>query len=450
MTSGLGARGIAVVLGVVAAGIARADEALPRRARLGAAIESAEGGGVRITQVLPGSAAERGGLKAGDVIRAVDGKPTGRVADVFRGLRSLGGRETAFELTRDGEPSSLTVRLDAWPREPETDAYRVEYGDVASKAGRLRTIAYVPKAAGPKGRYPALLILQGLGMATLDNPRPGEPIDRAIYPAIAAGLAGAGFVTLRVDKAGCGDSEGDAPALDFAGELDGYRAALKALKARPDVDPDRVFLFGHSMGGIFAPIVAGEVPVRGVAVYGTVFKTWLEYMLENGRRQHTLAGGNLAMLDIGIRIQERCLHELLVARKAPEAILREIPEAVTVRPAIGFDGDQVFGRHYTFFHQLNDVNIPLAWGRIEADVLSLWGEADAVSGRDDHEAIAAVVEAAHPGRGQFRVVPRSGHGFDRADSPREALRAAMPGGKRGDFNPAILEALRPWMVERAR
>jgi dienelactone hydrolase len=454
MTTGLRAGGIAVVLGIAAAGTAQADEALGRRGRLGAALAPAEGGGVRIQEVLPRSSAEAGGLKAGDVLRAIDGRPTERVPAVFRAVRDGGGRELAFDLSRDGKAERLAVRLAEWPREPETDAYRVEYGDVASKAGRLRTIALVPKASAPKGRYPALLILQGLGMATLDNPGPGEPVDKpvgmGVYRTIAASLTEAGFVTLRVDKAGCGDSQGDAPALDFLGELDGYRAALKALKARPDVDPDRVFLFGHSMGGVFAPVLAGEAPVRGVAVYGTVFKTWLEYLLENARRQHILTGDDPAMLDVGIRIQERCLHELLVARKAPGAILREIPEAETVRPSIGFDGDQVFGRHYTFFHQLNDVNVPAAWAKVDADVLALWGEAEAVSGRDDHEAIAAIVEATHPGRGSFRVVPKSSHGFDRADSPREALLAATSGGQRGEFNPAILEALRPWMAERAR
>ena len=95
------------------------------------------------------------------------------------------------------------------------------------------------------------------------------------------------------------------------------------------------------------------------------------------------------------------------------------------------------------------MNVPAAWGRVEADVLSLWGEADAVSGRDDHEWIAALVAARHPGRARFAVVPRSGHGFDQSDSPRDALQAALT-GRNGPFNPAILEALRAWMVERAR
>ena len=143
-----------------------------------------------------------------------------------------------------------------------------------------------------------------------------------------------------------------------------------------------------------------------------MFKTWIEYVLENWRRQDTLSGGDPSALDSALRVNERCFHELLVARRSPEAILRDVPEAATAQPGPGFDGDQVFGRHYTFFQQLHDVNIPAAWARVDADVLALWGEAEAVTGRDDHEAIAKVVEARHPGRGQFRVVPGSSHGFD--------------------------------------
>ena len=399
-------------LGAAAAGVAGADEGLPRRGRLGAALAPAEGGGVRVQEVLPKSSAEAGGLKADDVIRSLDGRATGRPPDVVRAIRSLGGREVAFDL--DPAHGKLLARStlpapEAWAREPETEKYRVEYGDVPSKAGRLRTIALVPNAPAPKGRYPALLILQGLGMATLDNPRPGEPVDQpagmAISRPLAAGLADAGFVTLRVDKPGCGDSEGDASALDFPGELDGYRAALKALKARPDVDPDRVFLFGHSMGGVFAPILAGEVRVRGVAAYGTVFKTWFEYMLENLRRQTMLSGGDPEEFADSVRLDERALHALLVEGKAPTAILREHPDLGPSAQGLGFDGDLVYGRHHAFFPQLQAVNIAGAWAKLDADVLALWGEADFVSGRDDHEAIAALVDSIRPGRGRFRPVP---------------------------------------------
>ena len=37
-------------------------------------------------------------------------------------------------------------------------------------------------------------------------------------------------------------------------------------------------------------VLAGEVAVKGVAVYGTMVKPWPEYLLENRRRQEVLAG----------------------------------------------------------------------------------------------------------------------------------------------------------------
>ena len=96
----------------------------------------------------------------------------------------------------------------------------------------------------------------------------------------------AGYVTMRVDKPGCGDSEGGPwPEIDFQAELDGYGQGLKALKAYSFVDPDKVFIFGHSMGGVMGPLLAAETKVKGVAVYGTVFRTWFEYQVENVRRQ---------------------------------------------------------------------------------------------------------------------------------------------------------------------
>jgi hypothetical protein len=43
------------------------------------------------------------------------------------------------------------------------------------------------------------------------------------------------------------------------------------------------------MGGVMAPLLASDVSVRGILVYGTITRTWFEYMLENTRRQMELA-----------------------------------------------------------------------------------------------------------------------------------------------------------------
>jgi dienelactone hydrolase len=79
-----------------------------------------------------------------------------------------------------------------------------------------------------------------------------------------------GFVTMRVDKSGVGDSQG-APcdSIGYKEELAGYQAALSALRSHASVNPDRIYLLGISLGGVFAPILAEETKVAGISVYGT-------------------------------------------------------------------------------------------------------------------------------------------------------------------------------------
>ncbi len=138
---------------------------------------------------------------------------------------------------------------------------------MARRSRPRRPVADDPTATKPKGegRHPALFFIQGIGLYSIDNPV--GPLGS--HKIIVDDFARRGFVTLRVDKPGCGDSEGGpARDVDFDTELDGYRQALKMLKARGDVDTDRVFIFGHSMGGVMAPLLAAGVPtVQGVIVF---------------------------------------------------------------------------------------------------------------------------------------------------------------------------------------
>ena len=75
------------------------------------------------------------------------------------------------------------------------------------------------------------------------------------------------FVLFKIDKEGCGDSEGDCSQNDFDSELAGYRAAFRALKNYGFIDTNRVYISGSSNGGGFAPLVpeteAEQAEVRG-------------------------------------------------------------------------------------------------------------------------------------------------------------------------------------------
>ena len=62
-----------------------------------------------IDQVQAGSAAEKSGLKSGDVILAIDGKAVKTSSEFVDAVRASGGHAVEFSVTRDGKSLPLTV-----------------------------------------------------------------------------------------------------------------------------------------------------------------------------------------------------------------------------------------------------------------------------------------------------------------------------------------------------
>lgn len=84
----------------------------PRRAMLGVNLGAAEpnGGGVRIEGVSPGGPAAAAGVKAGDVIVAIQAKPVATGRELVRAMESIEpGEKVALRLRRDGKPVDVSV-----------------------------------------------------------------------------------------------------------------------------------------------------------------------------------------------------------------------------------------------------------------------------------------------------------------------------------------------------
>lgn len=95
---------------------------------------------------------------------------------------------------------------------------------------------------------------------------------------MAEALNFAGFRVFSFDYRGFGNSE--KKKLTNEGLAADAYAALQYLRSRPDVDPDRIVIYGHSMGGVYA-MAAGALanesgkPVAGVISAGA-FANWRE------------------------------------------------------------------------------------------------------------------------------------------------------------------------------
>jgi pimeloyl-ACP methyl ester carboxylesterase len=394
--------------------------------------------GAEVRDVIPGSAAEAGGILPGDVLVAINGAVVKSPAHAVATISARkAGDVVALDLIRETKKLTLKIPLKERPRE-SSEQFETIYGEVTSKSGRLRTIVTRPRAPG---KYPALLFIQGLGCGSVES-APGWPTE---FKLIADDLTGAGYVTLRVEKPGCGDSEGGpCEDVDFITELDGYRQALKTLKHLEFVDANKVFLFGHSLGGLWAPMLAVEEPVKGIAVYGTVFKPWYEYELENRRRQLILGKTPYPEIDRELRNFSSFLHYLYVEKKGPKQIVSEHPDLSEVQQALSPDGVHMYGRSVVFMQQVAALPISEYWSKVDAHVLAMWGKSEYVSTEADHRMLADLFNFKKSGRGTFLALDGIDHGMHQAASTEDRYKAAVA-GVRADFNPVVIEALRGWI-----
>jgi pimeloyl-ACP methyl ester carboxylesterase len=396
--------------------------------------------GVLLEAVIPETTAADGDVRQGDVLLAVDGRTITGVGDVISAIAAMRVRQQ-FEVTvlRTGRQIILPMILKERPRDRGRN-FDVIYEHVVSGAARIRTIVTRPHAPG---RHPVLFLIQGQGPVTIDQPLSGpEPYSRILNE-----FAQSGYVTLRVEKPGVGDSEGGPFAeVDFETELDAYRQAIAHVRKSTFVDPDNIFMFGHSMGGVFSPIIASETPIRGIAVYGTVAKTWTEYFLENWRRQAGLAGDDPARIDSLLRNLAVALHYLLMEQKAPDEALRLRPELRSTLAKLAPAG-RIDSRSMRFWTQLATRNLPAYWAKGNASVLAIWGRNDFIATEADHPFIAEIVNKARSGKGVYVALEGSDHGFRKTVSIVDSFTRWKALG--GEFNPQIVATLKEW-IEKVR
>lgn len=162
-------------------------------------------------------------------------------------------------------------RFDLFPKLPQP--YRVQTemslppgsqeGEVRFSSDGAELVGTLLLPAG-EGKLPAVLFIPGTGAVDRDGSAPEMPAK--IFRELAYSLAEAGIASLRYDKRGVGESEGDLTRASFTDLLADALAALWFLRDRSEVG--RVFLVGHSAGALQAMLLAQEEEVAGLVLLG--------------------------------------------------------------------------------------------------------------------------------------------------------------------------------------
>ncbi len=298
---------------------------------------------------------------------------------------------------------------------PAGAPYRAEHVTIPSGSHQLAaTLTYPAEGAA---KVPVVITISGSGPQDRDEYIPVAGGFRP-FRQIADTLGRRGIAVLRFDDRGYGASTGDHATATSADFADDVRAIVAWLRARPDVDADRILLLGHSEGGLIAPMVAAtDTRIRGL-------------VLMAGPSQR---GRDIIYYQQRFAIDRDTALTSVAQRDSAAAVARaQYDSIVPTRPWWRFFAD----------------HDPLPAARqVKAPALILQGETDRQVTADQAEQLGAAIREGGNRDVTVRVFPRLNHLFlpDPDGNPANYVR--LPNGR---IAPEVTGLIVDWILEQTR
>jgi hypothetical protein len=282
----------------------------------------------------------------------------------------------------------------------------------------------LPEGAGP---FPGLVLVHGSGPHDRDETiGPNRP-----FRDLALGLAAQGVAVLRYDKRTWGTPGGPggaAPPATFEDEvvIDAL-AAVRLLLGDDRVDPRRVFVLGHSLGGIALPGLAEREP----AIAGLILAATPSRALEDTIVDQL---SYLAAIDGAVSEEEERqiagVRQQVSRLKDPALLGRSAPS------------DLPLGLSRDYWLDLKRASAAALAARWDRPVLVIQGGRDYQVTSEDFEGWRKAL-ARHPDA-RFRLYPDLNHLFMPGEGRGTPSEYAQP----GHVATAVIEDLAAWIRER--
>jgi fermentation-respiration switch protein FrsA (DUF1100 family) len=188
--------------------------------------------------------------------------------------------------------------------------------DIRFRSGESECAAwlYMPERNGPR---PAIVLGHGLGA-----------IREMRLDAYAERFAAAGFPALAFDYRHFGASDGEPrQLLDIGRQLADWAAAVSFARRLPEVDPDRVAIFGSSFGGGHAILTAARDPAIAAVIAQCPFTDGLASSLRVAPVS-TAKVTALALRDLVARARGAAPVRVALAGEPGSAALMTAPDAL--------------------------------------------------------------------------------------------------------------------------
>ena len=227
----------------------------------------------------------------------------------------------------------------------------------------------IPQGKGP---FPAVLLITGSGPQDRDESIMGHKP----FLVLSDYLTRQGIAVLRADDRGVGKSTGKfsgATTADFATDAE---AGVAYLKTRPEVDPHKIGLVGHSEGGIVAPMVAARdsdvafiVMMAGSGVPG-------DQILPEQVLQLALAAGKSKEKAEQAASQERAILGVVEKEKDAAVLQKDLREKLASEVPEAQMGAQISVLTSPWFRYFLTYDPATALRKVKCPVLAINGEKD--------------------------------------------------------------------------
>ncbi|MGI5839191.1 MAG: alpha/beta fold hydrolase [bacterium] len=182
-----------------------------------------------------------------------------------------------FVYDRAGKVAGLWI--EAVPLLPDVspDQFTEQDVSIGNEPWRLPGTLTLPRGEGP---FPAVVMVHGSGPNDRDETiGPNKP-----FRDLAWGLAARGVATLRYDKRTkvyAGEVAGDYDFTVWQESIEDAVLAVEFLRGRPEIAGNRIFVLGHSLGGMLIPrIGAMSEATRGFIIMAGLTRRLVDVMVE--------------------------------------------------------------------------------------------------------------------------------------------------------------------------
>jgi alpha-beta hydrolase superfamily lysophospholipase len=279
-------------------------------------------------------------------------------------------------------------------------------------------------------------------VSALGSPRLIATPGYSAWREVAQTVARSGFRVLRFELRGSGDSEGeDYRTGDFDAEVADNVAALEYLRGRPDVDVDRVFVMGHSTGGMVAAVLASTEPTAGLITSCTMGRTFYERSLETLRLQSRLGGDSPAETDTKLKQY----LDLMTAAARGDSLAGIIERRPELAQYVNSNNRIMDDRNLDYWREQLNLNLAEVYGKVTEPVLIVYAASDFLTQLACHEHIRDVLASSGNGDVTLEILPNTDHAYAFAADKKDSYQNYQTRNFTG--NPEPGRRIAAWLVK---